>query len=107
MSLPKNKSLQGDNTMEKKYQNNPNYILREIEGECVLVPIDEGCIVSNGIISLNDTSAFLWKCFQTPKTVAEAIAEAKAEYEDPNNELEVHINGYVQQYLELRLMEEA
>ena len=52
--------------MEKKYQNNPNYILREIENECVLVPVDESCIVTNGIISLNDTSAFLWKCFQTP-----------------------------------------
>ena len=94
-------------TMEKKYQNNPNYILREIENECVLVPVDESCIITNGIISLNDTSAFLWKCFQTPKTIAEAVAEAKAEYADPNNELEFHINGYVKQYVELKLMEEV
>ena len=93
--------------MEKKYQNSPNYILREIEEECVLVPIDEGCIISNGIISLNETSAFLWKCFETPKTIAEVIAEAKAEYEDPNNELEFHINGYVQQYVGLGLMQES
>ena len=93
--------------MEKKYQNSPNYILREIEEECVLVPIDEGCIINNGIISLNDTSAFLWKCFETPKTIAEAIAEAKEAYADPNNELESHINGYVKQYVELALMEEV
>lgn len=47
--------------IEKKYQNNPNYILREIEDECVLVPVDDSCIITNGIITLNDTSAFLWK----------------------------------------------
>ena len=93
--------------MEKKYQNSPYYILREIEEECVLIPIDEACVITNGIISLNDTSAFLWKCFETPKTIAEAIAEAKAEYEDPNNELELHINGYVKQYVELKLMLEV
>jgi hypothetical protein len=94
-------------TMETKYQNNPNYILREIDNECVLVPIDEGCIITSGIISLNDTSAFLWKFFQNPKTIAEAIAAARAEYADPNNELEFHINGYVKQYLELKLMQEV
>ena len=93
--------------METKYQNNPNYILREIENECVLVPIDEGCIITNGIISLNDTSAFLWKCFQTPKTIAEVIAAAREEYGDPNSEREFHINGYVKQYLGLKLMEEV
>lgn len=93
--------------MEKKYQNNPNYILREIAGECVLVPVGEECIISNGIISLNDTSAFLWKCFQEPKTIAEAVAEARAEYEDPNEELEKHINGYVEQYIQLKLMVEV
>ena len=93
--------------MEKRYQNSPNYILREIDEECVLVPIDEGCIISNGIISLNDTSAFLWKCFQEPKTIAEAVAEARAEYEDPNEELEKHINGYVAQYIQLKLMVEV
>ena len=93
--------------MDKKYQNNPNYILREIEDECVLVPVDESCIITNGIISLNDTSAFLWKQFQTPKTVAEVIEAAKAEYADPNNELEIHIKGYVNQYVQLKLMEEV
>lgn len=93
--------------MEKKYQNSFNYILREIDGECVLVPIDEACIISNGIITLNDTSAFLWKCFEEPKTVEEAIAEARAEYEDPNGQLEMHIRGYVAQYVQLGLMEEC
>lgn len=93
--------------MEKKYQNSPNYILREIADECVLVPIDEGCVISNGIISLNDTSAFLWKSFQEPKTIEEVIEAAKAEYEDPNGEMEMHIRGYVNQYLELKLMVEV
>ena len=93
--------------MEKRYQNSPNYILREIADECVRVPVDEGCVISNGIISLNDTSAFLWKSFQEPKTIQEVIDAAKAEYEDPNNELEFHINGYVKQYLELKLMTEV
>ena len=93
--------------MEQKYQNNPNYILREMADECVLVPINDACVVSNGIIYLNETSAFLWKAFETPKTVAQVIAEAKAQYEDPNNELELHISGYVKQYLELKLMEEV
>lgn len=93
--------------MATKYQNSPNYILREIADECVLVPVDESCVVSNGIVSLNDTSAFLWKCFQEPKSIEEVIEEAKAEYEDPNGEMEFHIRGYVKQYLELKLMVEV
>ena len=92
--------------MEKKYVNDPNYILREMEGECVLVPIDDACIISNGIISLNDTSAFLWISFQEPKTIEEVVAAAKAEYNDPEGMLETHIRGYVAQYVQLKLMSE-
>lgn len=93
--------------MEKKYQNSQDFILREMADECVLVPLNDACIVSNGIVYLNDTSAFLWKCFEEPRTISEVIALARKEYDDPNNELEMHIRGYVKQYLELKIMAEV
>ncbi len=86
------------------YVSNPDYVLREIAGECVLVPVGEACIVTNGIISLNDTSSFLWKCFQTPKTIEEAIAQAKEIYEDPEGVMEAQIKGCVEQYAELGIL---
>ena len=93
--------------MEKKYQNCQDFILREMADECVLVPINDACIISNGLVHLNDTSAFLWKSFEEPRSVEEVIAMAREEYDDPDQMLETHIRGYVAQYLELKLMEEV
>ena len=42
---------------------NPDFLLREIGGEAVLVPVGEAGVFENSVISLNDTCRFLWQQF--------------------------------------------
>ena len=61
----------------KKYRANPDFLLREVAGEAVLIPVGEAGVFENSVISLSDTCSFLWKLFQEPHTEEEVIAEAK------------------------------
>lgn len=56
----------------------PNYVLRRIAGQDVLVSIGEGLADFRGYIEMNDTASFLWKQLQEGKTkeeLLEAIVE--------------------------------
>lgn len=85
---------------------NPDFLLREIGGEAVLVPVGEAGIFENSVISLNDTCRFLWQLFQTPRSVEDVIAEAKKEYDDPDGVMEQGINQFVKEYLQYGLLKE-
>lgn len=78
----------------KLYRANGNYVYREIAGEGVLVP--SGDLPGNVMVTLSETCAFLWEQLQEPKTVGDLIAAAKAEYDDPNHELEAQIREFVE-----------
>lgn len=85
---------------------NPDFLLREIGGEAVLVPVGEAGVFENSVISLNDTCRFLWQQFQTPRSVADVIAAAKEEYDDPDGVMEQGIHQFVKEYLQYGLLKE-
>ena len=43
------------------YAKNPQYIQRDVAGECILVPIRRNLTESNSIYVLNETGAALWQ----------------------------------------------
>lgn len=90
----------------KKYRANPDFLLREVAGEAVLIPIGEAGVFENSVISLNDTCSFLWKLFQEPRTEEEVIAEAKKEYSDPDGEMEQGIKSFIEEYVKYGLLKE-
>lgn len=90
----------------KKYRANPDFLLREVAGEAVLIPIGEAGVFENSVISLNDTCSFLWKLFQEPRTEEEVIAEAKTEYSDPDGEMEQGIKSFIEEYVKYGLLKE-
>ena len=92
--------------MDKKYIANPDFLLREIGGDAVLVPLGDTGIFSNSMLSLIETCVFLWKAFQTPKTVDEVIALAKAEYEAPEGIIEKEVKIFVSEYVKYELLKE-
>ena len=71
---------------------NPDFLLREIGGEAVLVPVGEAGVFENSVISLNDTCRFLWQQFK--------------EYDDPDGVMEQGINQFVKEYLQYGLLKE-
>ena len=99
----------GESYMEKaerKFKANPDFLLREVAGEAVLIPIGEAGVFENSVISLNDTCSFLWKLFQEPRTEEEVIAEAKKEYSDPDGEMEQGIRSFIEEYVKYGLLKE-
>ena len=56
-----------------KFIRDEDFILREIAGEAVLVPVGENTELSNSIISLNETSVFLWKLFDHPLIILHKV----------------------------------
>ena len=88
----------------RKFRANPDFLLREVAGEAVLIPVGEAGEFENSVISLNDTCCFLWKLFQTPRTIEDVIAEAKKEYSDPDGIMEQGIYSFVRDYFEHGLL---
>ena len=91
---------------ERKFKANPDFLLREVAGEAVPIPVGGAGVFENSVISLNDTCSFLWKLFQEPRTEEEVIAEAKKEYSDPDGEMEQGIRSFIEEYVKYGLLKE-
>ena len=57
------------------------FIVREVGGENVVVPVGEMSKVFHGMINLNETGAFLWKFFSQEHTLEEGVSALLGEYD--------------------------
>lgn len=90
----------------KVYKVNPNIVMREVDGDCLLVPTGND-IAINGLITLNPIAQFLWQQFQAPSTIPEVLAKAKEKYDDEEGCMEQEIRCFVYGYVRINfIMEE-
>lgn len=61
------------------------FILREIAGDYVIVPVGEAAVQFNGMITVNETGAVLWRCLQE-ETDTDRMVEALTEEYDVDEE---------------------
>ncbi|TYQ15947.1 UNVERIFIED_CONTAM: coenzyme PQQ synthesis protein D (PqqD) [Acetivibrio alkalicellulosi] len=59
----------------------PGYMIREIAKNHVVVPVGDATVDFNGMITLNDTGAFLWKQLLEDNTVENLTSELINEYD--------------------------
>lgn len=90
-----------------KFIRDEDFILREIAGEAVLVPVGENTELSNSIISLNETSVFLWKLFDHPVTYDEVLDEVYKEYEDPEGTIRIDVFSFINDFVAHGLIKEV
>lgn len=57
------------------------YLVREIAGCYVVVPVGERVIDFKGIMTLNDTGNFIWKCLSDEITYSQLLTLILEEYE--------------------------
>lgn len=62
------------------------FILKEIAGSFVVVPVGEDVVDFSLMITTNETGAFLWNCMSEDKSVAELVEALKSEYEGATDE---------------------
>lgn len=61
-----------------------DFILREIAGEYILVPVGSAAVQFNGLITLNETARTIFLALAEERTVEELTDAVTAEYEvDP------------------------
>ncbi|MBQ3548087.1 MAG: PqqD family protein [Clostridia bacterium] len=60
---------------------NENFVLKELMGSFVLVPVGEAAMNLNGVITLNETAKFLWDAAEGEFEVNDLIDAVIAEYE--------------------------
>ena len=53
------------------YAPNPGFVMRQIAGEVLLVPVGEQTRIFNGMITFSETGGFIWKQLDGERTVAE------------------------------------
>lgn len=70
-------------------------ILREIAGECILVPTGAAAAKLNGIISLNGSGRYLWELLREERTEAELTEALLAEYEVDRETAERDVRSFV------------
>lgn len=57
------------------------FVLREIAGETILVPVGRTALAFNGIITLNQTGIEIWKGLQEEKSREEILAALLEQFE--------------------------
>lgn len=86
---------------------NDNFMLRTIAEESVLIPVGEvpDPRFENCMITMNETSAFLWELFaESGRTETEAVEAAEAQFEASEGVIAQHIHEFVKTYAELGLL---
>ncbi|MBE7051036.1 MAG: PqqD family protein [Ruminococcaceae bacterium] len=62
------------------------FILKEIAGSYVVVPVGEDLVDFSLMITINETGAFLWNCLSEHKTEQQLVDCLKSEYEGASDE---------------------
>ena len=72
----------------------PGFVLRDIAGEHVAVPVGDG-IDLNMMITLNDTGSILWKKLETGADLDELVQALLSEYDIDEETAKAHAEKFV------------
>ena len=65
---------------------NENYILRTVAGSDVVVAVGKEAAKLRGMMTLNDTAAFIWRCLEKELDEEKIIEKLKEEYTGADEE---------------------
>lgn len=60
---------------------NQDYLVKEIAGSFVVIPVSSVLVDFNGMITLNETGVFLWRQLEEDRTVDELVEALRNEYD--------------------------
>lgn len=89
------------------YAKNPDFVQRDVVGECILVPLRRSLTDSNSIYVLNDTGAAIWNRIDGKRSVAAIADEFVAEYDVTAEDLHRDLETLLADLLSIRAVEEV
>ena len=81
------------------------YVLREIAGEYILVPIGETAMKMNGMVTLNDVGVFIWNKLKEECTSEELLKAILDEYEIDEEQAKSDLNEFLHQMEQAQLIQ--
>lgn len=85
---------------------NAQFILSDVAGSHILVPIGELTADFNGVVSLNDMAVALWNLLENDTTPEALLAVVLAEYDVPAGQAKTDIADFLHQLRKLGCLEE-
>ncbi len=73
-----------------------NFVLKQVAGKHIVVPILEEAVNFNGILTLNDTSAFLFNLMKTEISMDALVDEVIKHYEIDDKTAKRDITSFVE-----------
>jgi hypothetical protein len=71
------------------------FMLRKVAGDTVVVPTGKATLDFNGMITLNETGAFLWKALQNETDEDALIQLMLKEYEADENTVRADLKAFI------------
>ncbi len=72
------------------------FLLREVAENYIVVAVGSAVKEFNGIITLNESAAYLWKQLQEDKTEEQLVDLLLAEYEVSEEQAKLDVNKFVE-----------
>ena len=72
------------------------FMLKEVAGTNVVVPVGENSVDFNAMITLNESGAFLWRELAEEKTLEQLVEALTAEYDVDAATAEKDINRFIE-----------
>ena len=60
---------------------NKEYVLREIAGDYIIIPVGKTVLEFNGLITVNEVGVFLWNMLQEEITMDDLVKAVLSEYD--------------------------
>lgn len=83
------------------------FIIREVGGEHIVVPIGENGKHFHGMIKLNESGAFLWRFFAQEHSEADAVAALTGEYDVDEATAKKDVAAFCEMLNDPRFIEKA
>lgn len=95
--------IRGDIMADEKFCLKDGFVLREIAGEFIAVPVNsvDG---SAQLIVLNPVSAQIWKMLETEKSLAEIVDGITSEFSVSKEDAESDIVAFLEQLKEMKFL---
>ncbi len=74
---------------------NENFLLREVAGSQVLVPVGDAVTTFAGMLTLNASGVHLWNALETEQTEASLVAVLLAHYEATETQAAADVEKFI------------
>lgn len=82
------------------------YIIREVAGSNIVVPVGDEQMSFGGIMTLNPVGAFVWKKLENGATKQELVEAVLSEYEVDRQTASADIDRYIEKLRQKNIIED-